>query len=214
MTDAVAEQAEPGRVPPYARIEVIGGLTIVTVAALIWFGSIDLSNGVLPNFGSGALPRILAILLALAGAGIVFQGLIRREAAFERFDFAWRPTLIVVLAIAIFGLFIRGGNFGLFSTPQLGLCIVGPLTIFIAGCAAPRINVRELLVLAFGLTALILVVFPDLLRLSIPPFPGGMQSIIPPALGPQNALRIACAGNAALAAALYFVLIRSRRDLA
>src|SRR5690606_1353105 len=197
-----------------ARIEVIGGLTIVAVAALIWFGSINLAIGTLPNFGSGALPRILAILLALAGAGIFIQGLIRGDAAFERFDFALRPTLIVVLAIAIFGLFIRGGNFGVFSTPQLGLCIVGPLTIFIAGCAAPRVNMRELLVLAFGLTALILLVFPDLLRLSIPPFPGGMQNVIPPSLGPQNALRIACAIYGALGLALYFVLIRSRRTVA
>lgn len=214
MTDAVAEQVGTDRVPAYARIEVIGGLTIVAVAALIWFGSINLAIGVLPSFGPGALPRILAILLALAGAGILIQGLIRRDAAFERFDFALRPTLIVALAIAIFGLFIRGGNFGVFSTPQLGLCVVGPLTIVIAGCAASEVKAKELLVLAFGLTSLILLVFPDLLRLSIPPFPGGMQNVIPPGLGFQNALRITCAGYGVLAVALYFVLIRSRRDVA
>ncbi|KRA43274.1 tripartite tricarboxylate transporter TctB family protein [Devosia sp. Root635] len=214
MTHEVAEQ--PGRepVPPYARLEVIGGTTIIGIAALVWFGAINLAVGTLPNFGPGALPRVLAILLALAGAGVFIQGLVRREAAFERFEFALRPTLVIMLAVVLFGLFIRGGDFGLLSTPQLGLCVVGPLTVFIAGCAAPQVNLKELLVLAFGLTALMLVVFPDLLRLGIPPFPAILQNAIPPALGRETALRIAYAGYGAIALVLYLVFVRPDRRAA
>jgi hypothetical protein len=208
MTHEAAETGGQEPVPPYARIEVIGGVAMVAIAALIWFGAINLAVGKLPNFGPGALPRALAVLLALAGAGVFVQGLVRPEAAFERFDFALRPVLIILLAVVLFGLFIKGGNFGLLSTPQLGLCIVGPLTVFIAGSAAPQVNLKELLVLSFGLTALMLLVFPDLLRLSIPPFPPALQNAIPPALGRETAIRIACAGYGAIALALFLVLVR------
>lgn len=211
MTDAADNQG-PDPVPPYARIEVIGGLTMIALATLIWFGSINLALGVLPNFGPGALPRVLSIMLGLAGSAITVQGFIRREAAFERFDIALRPTLIVLVAIGVFGLFIRGGDFGILATPQLGLCIVGPLTIFISGCAAPQVNARELLVLAFGLTALVLLVFPDLLRLSIPPFPAGMHNAIAASLGTQTGLRIACAAYALIAVVLYFAPFGRRKD--
>jgi hypothetical protein len=183
MTDTLAGQGH-NPIPPYARIEVIGGLIMVAIAALIWFGSINLSLGNLPNFGPAALPRALAL-----------------------------PTLIILLAIGVFGLFIRGGNFGILSTPQLGLCIVGPLTVFISGCASPQVKSRELLALAFGLTALILLVFPDLLRLSIPPFPAGLHNAIPAWLGGQTALRIACVAYAIIAVALYFAPIGRRREV-
>jgi len=208
MTHEAVEQDRREPVPPYARIEVIGGVVMVGIAALIWFGAINLAIGTLPNFGAGALPKALAILLAAAGTVVAVQGFIRPEAAFERFDFALRPTLIILLAVVLFGLFIRGGNFGVMSTPQLGLCIVGPLTVFIAGCAAPQVNHRELLVLSFGLTALMLLVFPDLLRLGIPPFPAMLQDAIPPALGRENALRATYLAYGVIAALLFFVLVR------
>jgi hypothetical protein len=213
MTDAAIDQGR-NRVPLYARIEVIGGATMIALAGLIWFGSINLTLGTLPNFGPGALPRMLAILLGLAGLGMVARGVVQPEADSERFALAIRPTLIILLAIALFGIFIRGGDFGLLSTPQLGLCIVGPLTVFISGCAAPHVNARKLLVLAFGLTAMILLVFPDLLRLSIPPFPAGVHNAIAATLGPQTGLRVACTSYALIAAALHFAPVIRRKEAA
>lgn len=214
MTYAIAGDARPQPVPPYARVEVLGGCVMVAIAALVWFGSIDLRLGSIPNFGPGALPRVLATLLVIAGIALVVGGLTRREAALERFDFAYRPTLIILLAICIFGLFIRGGNFGIMSTPQLGLVLVGPVTVLVAGCASPKIYLRDLLVLAFGLTALLLMLFPDLLRLSIPPFPAGFHSLVPPELGNHGALRITYGAYAGLALALYLAGKRQRKDRA
>lgn len=201
------QQGHP--VPVYARIEVIGGAVMVGLAALIWFGALGLAIGTLPNFGPGALPRVLAILLGMAGAGVLAAGLWRPDSD-ERLEFALRPTLLVVLAIVLFGLFIRGGNFGIVTTPQLGLCVVGPLTVFIAGCAAPQADLRQLLVLAFGLTAAMMLVFPDLLRLTLPSFPALLQNAIPPALGRDNALRLAYLAYAVIAAALYVAFFRRK----
>lgn len=214
MTYQAAEPNGQRPVPLHARIEVVGGVLMIALAALVWFGAIDLAVGSLTNFGSGALPKLLSILLAASGAAIFVQGLFRPDAGSEHFQFAVRPVAIVALAIVLFALFIRGGNFGLISTPQLGLCIVGPITVFLAGSASPQASFRELLVLSFGLTAMMLFVFPDLLRLGIPPFPEVLQDSIPPALGRETALRITYAGYGAVAVALYVLLIRGDRSAA
>ena len=214
MTYEAAGHEREESVPLHARIGVISGVLMVALAALVWFGAIELALGSLRNLGSGALPVGLAILLALGGAGILIQALLRPDASSERFEFAARPVLVVVLAIVLFSLFIRGGNFGLVSTPQLGLCVVGPITVFLAGSAAPSTNARELLVLSFGLTGAIMLVFSDLLGLGIPPFPDVLQNAIPPSLGREATLRITYMGYGAIAAILYFVLVRAGRRAA
>lgn len=214
MTYEAAGHERQQSVPLHARIDLIGGVLMVAIAVLVWFGAIELSMGDMRNLGSGALPKALAVLLALGGAGILVQALFRRDPDAERFEFALRPVLIIVLAIVLFALFIRGGDFGLMSTPQLGLSVVGPITVFLAGSAAPDTKARELLVLAFGITGAVLFVFSDLLGLSIPPFPGALQDVIPPSLGREAALRITCICYGVIAATLYFILVRADRSRA
>ena len=193
----------PHQVPRHARIDVIGGALIVFLAVLIWFGAITLDAGSLVRIGSGALPRGLAVLLFLAGFVILLQGLLQSDDEAVRFYAAVRPGAIVVAAIALFGLFIRGGEFGFIATPQLGLMIVGPLTVFVAGCATPEMHVKSLLVLSFGLTAAMLVIFMDMLSVTIPVFPKFIQDPLTFSLGIDTVVRIAYGAYAALAAALY-----------
>src|SRR5690554_368032 len=202
--------AEPNPQPPaasgrLARIDVIGGAVMIFMAALIWYGAIELEVGHITNFGSGALPRVLAGLLLLAGGWVFIHGLLQPEADAEGLRFAVRPTAIVVLAIVLFGLFIRGGTFGPLTTPQLGLMVVGPLTVFIAGCATPQLQPKQLLVLSLGLTAAMLLLFGDLLSTPIPVFPRVVQNAIPPAFGIDAAVRVLYLGYGAVAVALHFV---------
>lgn len=205
MTTQPIAGRRPEAIPRHARIDVIGGALIVLMAGLIWFGAIELNTGSLASIGPGALPKGLAVVLLAAGSLILFQGLTQSHDKAERFFVAVRPTMIVVAAISIFGLFIRGGDFGLVSTPQLGLMIVGPLTVFIAGCATPDLHVKSLLVLAFGLTAAMLVVFVDLLGVTIPVFPKMVQDPLTISFGIDTVVRAAYAAYAALAAALYVI---------
>lgn len=197
-------------VPRYARVDVIGGATMIFIAALVWFGAIGLDIGTIINFGSGAMPRGLSALLFVAGIVLLIQGLTQGAHEAETLEFAARPTAIVTLAVVLFGLFVRGGQFGFISTPQLGLAVVGPITVFIAGCASPEARVGQLLVLAFGLTAATLVLFPDLLRVPIPVFPGFVQSAIPPAFGADAALRVLYCAYGLIAATLYLAFFRMR----
>jgi hypothetical protein len=176
---------------------------MVLVASLVCFGAIGLDVGSIANFGAGAMPLALSAVLFLAGAALLFRGMTQQADDAEAFEFALRPALTVALSIALFGLFIRGGQFGPLSTPQLGLAVVGPLTVFIAGCASPEARARELLVLAFGLTAAMLLLFADLLGVNIPAFPKLVQNAIPPAFGADAALRVLYAAYGALAAILY-----------
>lgn len=205
MTTQPIGGRRPDAVPRHARIDVIGGALIVFLAGLVWFGAIQLNTGSLVSIGPGALPKGLAVILLAAGALILFQGLTQTDDRAERFFIAVKPAAIVLAAIALFGLFIRGGNFGPVTTPQLGLMVVGPLTVFIAGCATPDLHVKSLLVLAFALTAAMLLVFMDLLGVTIPVFPKFIQEPFTFAFGIDTVIRVSYAAYGALAAALYVV---------
>lgn len=215
MTSQTRGGRRPAVVPRFARVDVIGGALIVALAVVIWLGAIPLDAGSLVRIGSGALPKGLAIVLFVLGAAILVRGLLQGDAEAERFFIALRPGAIVLGAIVIFGLFIRGGDFGLFSTPQLGLMIVGPLTVFIAGSATPEKEVKALIVLSFGLTAAMLVVFMDLLSVTIPVFPKIIQDPLTFRFGIDTVVRIAYAAYGVLAAVLHVVFFgwpEMRRD--
>lgn len=194
---------QPTVVPRFARVDAIGGALMIFIAALIWFGALALDGGTLVRIGSGALPRGLAVLLFVAGAAVLVQGLLQGNDRAERVYLAVRPSAIVLGAIVLFGLFIRGGDFGLFSTPQLGLMIVGPLTVFIASSATPEMDLKSLIVLSFGLTAAMLLIFMDLLSVTIPVFPKFIQDPLTFAIGIDALVRIAYVAYAAIAAVLY-----------
>lgn len=204
-----------GAVPRHVRIDVIGGAIVVFIAGLIWYGAIELNVGQLTRLESGAIPKAMSILLFLAGCGVMAKGLLRGDDEAERVHLALGPAAIVCVAMLVFALFIRGVNFGILSTPQLGLTVVGPLTVFIAGCATPNVRPGELLVTAFGLTAALLLIFADLLGVGVPVFPKFLDAAIPSSLGSDAAARLAYGCYGALAAVLYFAMFgmgRERRD--
>lgn len=200
--------AVPSHIPRHARIDVIGGALIILLAIVVWAGAIPLSAGTLIRIGSGALPKALAVVLFAGGVVILLQGLLQSDGAAERFFAAVRPAAIVLAAIALFGFFIRGGNFGWFSTPQLGLMVVGPLTVLVAGNATPDMHLKSLLVLAFGLTAAMLIVFMDVLSVTIPVFPKFIQDPLTISLGIETVVRLAYGAYAAIAALLYAVFFK------
>lgn len=200
-----SEERTSGAVPRHARVDVIGGAVMIGIAALVWYGSIGLKLGKLVNFGPGAMPKVLAAVLFVSGAAILWRGLVQRDAEAERVMLALRPPLILGIAIILFALFIKGGEFWFLETPRLGLMVVGPVTVFIAGLATPESNPRELAVMAFGLTAAMLLVFADLLGVPIPVFPKAIDAALPHGWGVEAPLRVLCAGYAVISAALWWL---------
>ncbi|WP_029009691.1 tripartite tricarboxylate transporter TctB family protein [Azospirillum halopraeferens] len=206
MTSEPMDIRRQDTVPCYARINVIGGAVMVFIAGLVWCGAITLDLGTIADFGAGAMPAALSIILAAAGGVVLILGFIQRDEEAERVEFAVAPVAILAIAIAMFGFFVRGGDFGLVSTPQLGLMVVGPLTVFIAGCATPEMRVRELLPMSFGLTAMVLLVFCDILSVTIPVFPKLIQDTVSSSFGLDVAMRGVYLAYGALAATLHVAL--------
>lgn len=203
MTSEPTGTQKIGVLPVWARVDVIGGTVMVLIACLVFYGTIGLKLGTIINFGPGAIPRGLAIILFIAGGAVLFHGLRGRGDSADPVVLAFRPPMIMAFAIFIFALFIRGGEFGFITTPQLGLMVVGPLTVFIAGFATPEAKPKELVVMAFGLTAAVLVVFPDILGVPIPVFPKVIENAIPPSFGVGVAVRVLYGFYAVLTAILY-----------
>lgn len=195
-------------VPLHVRVDVIGGALMVALAALVWFGTVGLKVGPMINFGPGAMPRVLACILFIGGGAILLRGVLARDDESEWISVAVRPPLILGIAIILFALFIRGGEFWLLTTPRVGLMIMGPFTVFVAGFATPEADWRELLVLAFALTAAVLLVFVDLLGVPIPVFPAIVQSAIPSSFGVEAGVRVVYLLQAAVAAAFYTFFFR------
>lgn len=215
MTSEPTEPEEAHVVPPYARVGVIGGAIMIFIAGLVWVGSIELEVGKIVNFGPGAIPKILALVLFVSGVAILLKGLFLRGEAAEAITVVYRPPLVLGLAIFLFALFIRGGDFGFFSTPRLGLMVVGPMTVFIAGFATPTARAKELAIMAFGLTAAMIVVFPGLLGVRIPVFPKFIENAVPPSFGVETAIMVLAAIWAVIAVGLYYFFYKlpeTRRD--
>ena len=205
MSEAI-DAPRSDAVPRHVRIDVVGGAFMIFISGMIWYGAIGLDVGQLTRIGSGAIPKLLAILLLISGCGVLLKGLLQNDSDAERLELALRPPAIIVMAMLTFGLFIRGGNFGIVSTPQLGLIVVGPLTVFIAGCATPNLRPGELLVTAFGLTAALLLIFSDLLGVGVPVFPKVFEEAIASAVGSDTATRLAYGAYGVVATALYLRL--------
>ena len=209
MTSPSAGQPPVHTVPRIARIDVIGGALMVAIAALVWYGAIGLDLGHVVNFGPGAMPRVLAVLLLVAGGTVLLRGLVQGDAEAEPLAFALRPTAILVIAILLFALFIRGGQFWILTTPRLGLMVVGPVTVVIAGLATPEARLKELLVLGFGLTAAAILVFGDLLGVPIPVLPKALADAVPHSFGGDAAVRVVYIAYAAVAGLLYLAFLGS-----
>lgn len=138
------------------------GLMFVVVGLGFAWGAREYSFGTSARPGPGYFPFGLGILLALLGGLVLFKALtLESENGDKIGDVAWKPLLVIVAAIAVFG----------FALPRLGLVLTLPLLVGIASLAGDEFKLREVLINATVLTALSWVVFIWGLGLVIPTWP-------------------------------------------
>lgn len=157
------------------RVDFLAGLVVGIIAVAIWLQAWNLPMGEIRYFGPGFLPKLFGVGIAAGAIALTAWGLIQPPAHAERVKLAFRGPVVVVLGILFFALFLRGWQIGPVPTPQLGLVIVAPVTVILTGFASKEADIRELLVLGFGLTALGMLLFLDLLNLRLPVLPGGVE---------------------------------------
>src|SRR6266576_1452327 len=98
----------------------------VVVGVVFAVGATNYSMGSSAKPGAGYFPLILAVLMAILGAIVLFKSLtIETEGGDPVGAIAWRPLLVIALAITVFGATIN----------LLGLVIAVPLLIVITSIA-------------------------------------------------------------------------------
>lgn len=142
------------------------GLFMLTLALLALFLARDLPTGTLRQLGPGMLPKSFAVICAALGVLLSLNSLRYNGEKLTRLS--WRGIVFVLGAACLFGLTIRGFDFGLFKIPPLGMLVSGPIVVVVAGLAAEDVKLKELLIFAIAMTTGCALLFKYALGLPIP----------------------------------------------
>ncbi|GAB4559682.1 MAG: tripartite tricarboxylate transporter TctB family protein [Rhizobacter sp.] len=138
------------------------GIMFLVVGIVFAVGATNYSMGTGARPGPGYFPLILSVILAILGAVVLFKSLtIETDGGDPIGNIAWRPLLVIVAAIAIFGAML----------PRLGLFITVPVLIIIVSFAGDEFKWRGVIIAAIALTAFSWLIFVAGLSLTIPLWP-------------------------------------------
>ena len=138
------------------------GLLFLLVGLAFAWGATEYSFGSSAKPGPGYFPFGLGVLLALLGGLVLFKAVTIESPDGDPIGaIAWRPLLVIVGAIALFGL----------ALPTLGLVVTLPLLIFMSSLAGDEFHWKDSLISAVVLTAGSWVIFVWGLKLTIPVWP-------------------------------------------
>ncbi len=136
------------------------GVLYILVGLGFSLGALNYSFGSAARPGPAYFPFGLGILLAIVGAMVLIGSLASKHEK-PIGNIAWRPLLIVVGSIILFG----------FTLPYLGMAIALPLLVLTAALAGDEFHLGEVLVNAAILTLGSWAVFIYGLNLVIPLWP-------------------------------------------
>jgi len=138
------------------------GLLFLVVGVAFAWGASSYPFGTSARPGPGYFPFGLGILLALLGALVLFKALtLESEGGDPIGAIAWRPLLIIVAAVAVFGV----------ALPRLGLACTLPLLIAMSALAGSEFHWRDVLISSVVLTVGSWALFIVGLKLTIPLWP-------------------------------------------
>jgi putative tricarboxylic transport membrane protein len=153
--------------PIKSPVDLAGGLFLLGIAAAGLVGGYNLPFGTLSGIGSGLLPRVVALLVAVFGVLLVVQSFFVEGDGLDRW--AVRGTLFVLGSVLVFAMTVR----------PLGLVVAGPLAIIVSAFADRDTRPVEVVIFAVVMTLLSGLLFKELLSLPMPFDPVG---IIPPVI--------------------------------
>lgn len=142
--------------------DFVSGLMFLVVGVAFAWGATEYSFGTSARPGPGYFPFGLGILLAILGALVLFKALtLESEGGDPIGNIAWRPLLVIVAAVAVFGL----------ALPRLGLICTLPLLITMSALAGKEFQWRDVLISSVVLTLGSWALFIWGLKLTIPVWP-------------------------------------------
>ena len=138
------------------------GLMFIVVGVVFAVGATNYSMGSSARPGPGYFPMILSVIMAILGGVVLFKALtIETEGGDPVGAFAWRPLLVVVASITVFGL----------ALPRLGMLITVPILIFMTSLAGDEFSWKGVVASAVVLTVGAWAIFILGLKLTIPVYP-------------------------------------------
>lgn len=141
------------------------GLMFVTMGVVFAVGATNYPMGSSAKPGAGYFPMILSVVMALLGGVVLFKSLtIETEGGDPIGAFAWRPLLLIVASISMFG----------FALPVLGMFVTIPLLIVMVSFAGDEFGWVGVLLNCVVLTAGSWFIFIWGLHLTIPLKPAFM----------------------------------------
>jgi hypothetical protein len=142
--------------------DFFSGLMFIVVGVVFAIGATNYSMGSSAKPGAGYFPLILSVLMAILGGIVLFKSLtIETEGGDPIGDIAWRPLVVIVVAIAMFGATIN----------SLGLVIAVPILILISSLAGDEFKWFGVVVNSIVLTLFSWLIFVVGLKLTIPLWP-------------------------------------------
>ncbi len=142
--------------------DFLSGLMFLVVGIVFAVGATNYSMGTSARPGAGYFPLILSVIMAILGAIVLFKALtIETEGGDPIGYIAWRPLLVIVGSIAVFGL----------ALPRLGMIATVPLLIVMVSFAGDEFKWKGVIVASIVLTAFAWFVFVWGLKLTIPLWP-------------------------------------------
>ena len=141
------------------------GVMFIIIGGGFAIGATNYSMGTAARPGPGYFPLILSSIMVLLGAIVLFKSLtVEIEGGDPVGAFAWRPLIVIVSAITVFGLLL----------PRLGMLMTLPILIFLISFAGDEFKWKGVLVAAAVLTAASYLIFIVGLKLTIPVWPSFM----------------------------------------
>jgi hypothetical protein len=140
--------------------DFVAGLIFIAfgIAAIV-IGS-NYSLGSAARMGPGYFPRILGILLILLGAALALRALRLKGAPLP--SWKWRPTLVVLGSVVLFGLIVT----------RAGLVLSTIILVVLSSTASLEFRPKEALISGVLLAALAVGIFVIGLKLQLPIWPG------------------------------------------
>ena len=141
------------------------GVMFIIIGAGFAIGATNYSMGAAARPGPGYFPLILSSIMVLLGAIVLFKSLtVEIEGGDPIGAVAWRPLVVIVAAITVFGLLL----------PRLGMIITIPILIFMTSLAGDEFKWKGVVAAAVVLTLMAWVIFIVGLKLTIPMWPSFM----------------------------------------